>query len=226
MKPYQSYEKQYDINMMFVLFIFAVLSCLYIYLASGNTTTVVMQAIFFLVAFAIAIVVMHFDFEYYLNLHWVFYGFGLFLLIVLALSPEWLAPERQGATRWFNLRVINLQPSEFMKVFIIVTLSAIVYKHNNEWTPKELKSDLWLLAKMGLVILPPILLLQQQPDMGMVMMMLAITVGLTLVSGMSYNSSAYYTEFQLRLVRRSLLLISAFRISCRRISLTILHRIK
>ncbi|MBM7631646.1 FtsW/RodA/SpoVE family cell cycle protein [Geomicrobium sediminis] len=187
MKPYQSYEKQYDINMMFVLFIFAVLSCLYIYLASGNTTTVVMQAIFFVVAFAIAIVVMHFDFEYYLNLHWVFYGFGLFLLIVLALSPEWLAPERQGATRWFNLRVINLQPSEFMKVFIIVTLSAIVYKHNNEWTPKELKSDLWLLAKMGLVILPPILLLQQQPDMGMVMMMLAITVGLTLVSGMSYK---------------------------------------
>ncbi|GAJ99243.1 cell division protein FtsW [Geomicrobium sp. JCM 19055] len=111
----------------------------------------------------------------------------MFLLIVLALSPEWLAPERQGATRWFNLRVINLQPSEFMKVFIIVTLSAIVYKHNNEWTPKELKSDLWLLAKMGLVILPPILLLQQQPDMGMVMMMLAITVGLTLVSGMSYK---------------------------------------
>ncbi|GAJ99242.1 hypothetical protein JCM19055_2234 [Geomicrobium sp. JCM 19055] len=73
MKPYQSYEKQYDINMMFVLFIFAVLSCLYIYLASGNTTTVVMQAIFFVVAFAIAVVVMHFDFEYYLNLHWVFF---------------------------------------------------------------------------------------------------------------------------------------------------------
>ncbi|GAK03220.1 cell division protein FtsW [Geomicrobium sp. JCM 19037] len=188
MKPYQSYEKQYDINMMFVLFIFAVLSCLYIYFAVGNTTIVIMQAAFFVAGFIIAIVVMHFDFEYYLNLHWISYAFGLFMLIVLEIvSPSSLAPERLGATRWFDLGFVNLQPSEFMKVFIIVTLSAIIYKHNNSWTPKELKSDLWLLTKMALVIIPPILLLRSQPDMGMVMMMLAITVGLTLVSGMSYK---------------------------------------
>ncbi|SDI57917.1 FtsW/RodA/SpoVE family cell cycle protein [Natribacillus halophilus] len=194
MKPYNN-EKQYDINMMFVLFIFAVVSCFYVYLAQQQeqyeTNFVIMQIAFYVISFAVAFAIMHFDFEYYLNLHWFLYGFGLFMLIALAIAPESLAPETEGATRWFNLGPINLQPSEFMKVFIIISLSAVIYQHNNMYTPKEFRSDIWLLAKMGGIIVPPIILLYDQPDMGMVMMMIAIAVGLTLISGISYKLLAF-----------------------------------
>ncbi|QQK80925.1 FtsW/RodA/SpoVE family cell cycle protein [Salicibibacter cibi] len=190
MKPYNN-EKQYDINMMFVLFIFAVVSCFYVYLAQQqeqyDTNFVIMQIIFYIVAFLIAFVILHFDFEYYLNLHWIFYGFGLFMLAVLLLAPDSIAPETEGATRWFNVGPVNIQPSEFMKVFVIITLSSVIYRHNNMFTPKEFRSDIWLLAKMGAVILPPIILLFYQPDTGMIMMMVAIAIGLTLVSGISYK---------------------------------------
>ncbi|MBB6448366.1 rod shape determining protein RodA [Geomicrobium halophilum] len=190
MKPYNN-EKQYDINMMFVLFIFAVVSCFYVYLAQQqpqyDSNFVIMQIAFYMLSFMVAIVVLHFDFEYYLDLHWLFYGLGLFMLVSLALSPESIAPTINNAQRWFDIGPVNLQPSEFMKVFIIITLSAVIYQHNNMFPPKEIKSDLWLLAKMGAIIIPPILLLQAQPDMGMVMMMMAIAVGLTLVSGISYK---------------------------------------
>ncbi|WP_100399741.1 FtsW/RodA/SpoVE family cell cycle protein [Bacillus sp. FJAT-44742] len=185
-------EKQYDINMLFVLFLFAVVSCLYIFYAQQmpqySENFAVRQLIFYFVAFGLAIAVLHFDFEYYANISWVLYGIGLLMLLVLELAPQSIAPTIAGAVRWFRVPVIgSFQPSELVKIFLIITLSTVIYKHNLNKTENSLKADFWLLAKMILIIIPPVFLLQRQPDMGMVMMTAAIFVSLILVSGISYK---------------------------------------
>ncbi|PSL50998.1 cell division protein FtsW (lipid II flippase) [Salsuginibacillus halophilus] len=185
-------EKQYDINMLFVLFLFAVISCISIYYAQqmpqyeGNF--VVNQGIYFVLAFTVMFVLIHIDYEYYLTLSWAFYGGGLALLVLLEIiSPnEQWAPTRNNAERWFELPVIgSFQPSEVMKVALILTMSTLVYKHNQKFTNKIFKNDIWLIAKLLLVLIPPVLLLRLQPDMGMVMMSAALFFSIVIVSGVS-----------------------------------------
>lgn len=192
---YPSTEKQYDINMFFVLFLFAVISCFYIYFAQQmgqyDTNFYIRQGIFFVLAFAVAFVAVHFDYEYYLNMHWVLYGFGLFLLLALdIIGPnEMIAPLTNGAVSWFTLPVIgSVQPSELMRIILIITLSAIIYRHNQRYKENAtLKTDFQLLGKMALPILPVVLLLARQPDMGSVMLIGAVFVALMVVSGISYK---------------------------------------
>ncbi|MFC5711894.1 FtsW/RodA/SpoVE family cell cycle protein [Thalassorhabdus alkalitolerans] len=192
MRELNTEEKQYDINILFVLFLFAVISCLYILYAQQmpqyNENFAVRQLIFYFVAFGVVFAVIHFDFEYYANLSWVLYGFGLFMLLALEFAPQSIAPTIAGAVRWFRVPIIgSFQPSELVKIFIIITLSTVIYKHNLQKTAANLKVDLWLLCKMAFVVLPPVLLLQRQPDMGMVMMTGAIFLSLVIVSGISYK---------------------------------------
>ncbi len=182
---------KYDVNLFFVLFLFAVASCLYIYnaqeMAQYDTNFVIRQAVFFILAFTVAFVVLHFDFEYYTHLSWILYGFGLALLLFLAVAPASIAPPNKGAVRWFEFPVIgSFQPSELMKIFVILVLSNIINKHNLQHT-HSLPNDLKLLAKMAAVVIAPILFLVRQPDMGMVMMTLSIFIALVIVSGVSYK---------------------------------------
>ncbi|WP_091275856.1 FtsW/RodA/SpoVE family cell cycle protein [Alteribacillus persepolensis] len=184
-------HEKYDVNLFFVLFLFAVASCVYIYYAQEmsqyDTNFVIRQAVFFVVAFAAAFVVLHVDFEYYMYWSWVLYGFGLFMLLVLAVAPASIAPPNNGAVRWFEIPVIgSFQPSELMKIFVILVLSNIIYKHNLHYR-HSLSNDVILVGKMIAVILPPILFLVNQPDMGMTMMTLSIFIALLVVSGVSYK---------------------------------------
>ncbi|RSL32713.1 rod shape-determining protein RodA [Salibacterium salarium] len=188
-------EKQYDINMLFVLFLFGVVSCFYIFYAQEmgqyNGDFYIQQMIFYVLGFAVAFTVLHFDFEYYLNLHWFLYGFGLFLLIALdIIGPhETIAPYTNGAVSWFQIPGIgSVQPSELMRIFLVLTLSAIIYRHNSRFREdRMLQTDLLLLGKMGAVVAPVIALLYRQPDMGSIMLIAAIVVALLIVSGMTYK---------------------------------------
>ncbi|MGY4689440.1 FtsW/RodA/SpoVE family cell cycle protein [Salibacterium sp. K-3] len=188
-------EKQYDINMFFVLFLFGVVSCFYIYYAQqmgqyeGAFHT--RQMLFYVLGFGVAFTVLHFDFEYYMNIHWFLYGFGLFLLLLLdVIGPhETFAPYQNGAVSWFYVPGIgSVQPSEIMRIFLVITLSALIYRHNSRHRDdRSMQSDLWLLFKIGVVIAPIVFLIYRQPDMGSIMLVGAIVTALLIVSGMSYK---------------------------------------
>ncbi|MDQ0298728.1 rod shape determining protein RodA [Salibacterium salarium] len=188
-------EKQYDINMLFVLFLFGVVSCFYIYYAQQmgqyNGDFYLRQMVFYVLGFAVVFTVLHFDFEYYLNLHWFLYGFGLFLLVLLdVISPhEDFAPRQNGANSWFKIPSVGLvQPSEIMRIFLVLTLSAIIYRHNSRYREdRTFQTDVLLLGKMAAVVVPVIGLLYRQPDMGSIMLIAAIVIALLIVSGMTYK---------------------------------------
>ena len=70
-------------------------------------------------------VVMYFDSDQLKKLTWFLYGFGILLLLILAVAPETaLTPKINGAQSWFQLPIGSIQPSEFMKVFLILALSS------------------------------------------------------------------------------------------------------
>lgn len=183
--------EKFDWTLCFILFLFFLTSSVAIY--SAQTTGqyhdnfLIRQIAYYLIGSIIVAVVMLFDNEQYRKLSWYLYGFGIFLLIALIFAPESIAPVIKGAKSWFRVPGLgSIQPSEFMKVFLILTLSKLIADHHEKTALKNVKSDFFLLIKMGVTTLPPLALVAQQ-DLGTALVIIAIFVGMILVSGISWK---------------------------------------
>jgi rod shape determining protein RodA len=103
---------------------------------------------------------------------------GLMVLVLGAvLTP--LGSQANGAQSWFDLGPFQLQPSEFAKVALIVTLAAILGTRRDRAGrpgPRQLALALGALA----LVVGEILL---QPDFGTMMVFVAILFGILLTSG-------------------------------------------
>ena len=118
------------------------------------------------------------------------FGVGFFAMIVVAMVPIWfwrnvsavaytislillLAVELfgevgMGAQRWINLGFMRLQPSELMKITLVMLLAAYY-----DWLPlKKISHPLWVAIPVGLIMLPTALVLNQ-PDLGTSILLLA-----------------------------------------------------
>lgn len=116
------------------------------------------------------------------------FGVGLGLMIAIAFVPIWFwrnlsalaylgalalllvvaffGHTGMGATRWINLGFIILQPSELMKVALIMLLAAYY-----DWlNPNKTSHPVWVLIPVGLILLPAGLVLTQ-PDLGTALML-------------------------------------------------------
>ncbi|MEL3956133.1 FtsW/RodA/SpoVE family cell cycle protein [Caldifermentibacillus hisashii] len=185
---------RFDWTLAFILFLFFIVSLISIYSAqtSGQYSTnfVLDQLKWYIVGAIIIGGALFFDPDQYKKLSWIFYGFGIFLLIVLLIAAKLhlgIAKERNGAYSWFTLPFGSIQPSEFMKVFLILAISRLTSDHNQKYPVKTLQSDFWLLVKIGLTALLPLVLIMEQPDLGTALVIMAITAGMILVSGISWK---------------------------------------
>ena len=131
---------------------------------------------------------MRFDSDQLKKLTWFLYGFGILLLLILAVAPVTsLTPRINGAQSWFPLPVGSIQPSEFMKVFLIIALSKPIERHHEKYINKTVKTDFILLYKIGLVTMLPIGLVIMHADLGTSLVMIAIMTGLIFISGITWK---------------------------------------
>lgn len=184
--------EKFDWTLSLILFLLFLVSCISIYSAQTtgqyNENYFIRQIFWYVVGVIIVAVVMFFDSDQYKKLSWYLYGFGIFLLIALIIAPESIAPERNGAHSWFQIPGIGtIQPSEFMKAFLILSLSKIITTHHEKYINKSFKSDSWLFTKMSLATALPLALIMKQPDLGTSLVIVAIFTGLIFVSGITWK---------------------------------------
>lgn len=87
--------------------------------------------------------------------------------LALLVAVEVIGETGMGAQRWINLGFMRLQPSELMKIALVVLLAAYY-----DWLPMARTSrPLWVLVPV-LIILAPTLLVIQQPDLGTALLLL------------------------------------------------------
>ena len=104
-----------------------------------------------------------------------------FLLLLLVLIPG-LGVVRNGSRSWFKLGFIAMQPSEFMKLAIIIFTSK--YLSNNL---KEIKSIFKGVLPILSITILAFLLIMLEPDMGTGLILLVTTIGLLFVSGVKLS---------------------------------------
>ncbi len=192
MREMEKNEHPFDFSLVFILFLFSIISFISINTAQDfgqyNENFLVKQIAWYIVGCGIILAVMYFDMEQIERIHWFAYGFAMLLLIFLIIAPESIARPINGAKSWFQIpKIGSLQPSELSKIALILTLSHIIAKHHMKYVFRDLKTDIILLTKMGMATLALIAIIMQQPDLGTSLVLLAIFAGLMLVSGISWK---------------------------------------
>lgn len=180
-----------DYSLILILMLLFLASCLAIYSAQASgqyeDNFLVKQIVWYVVGCGMIAAVMTLDSDQLRKLTWYAYGFGLFLLCFLIVAPPSIAPVINGAKNWFKIPGFGtIQPSEFVKIFIILGLAWVIDHHHQKNLEKTLQSDFWLLIKMGIVTMVPLALIIKQ-DLGTGLVFLAILVGMIFISGISWK---------------------------------------
>lgn len=117
----------------------------------------VRQAAFGLVGLALSFVLASIDYRFFVSAAWVLYAFGLSLL-GLVLVPG-IGTEIQGGRRWFDLGILTIQPSEFVKLTTLIALAAFVSSRGEAM--REFGNFVLSLLIVGL----PMMLVAVEPDL-------------------------------------------------------------
>ncbi|MBT3465799.1 MAG: rod shape-determining protein RodA [Rhodobacteraceae bacterium] len=105
------------------------------------------------------------------------YGITVILLIAVDLFGE----EGKGAQRWIDLGFMRLQPSELMKITLVMFLAAYY-----DWLPPEKKSrPLWVLLPIAIILLPTALVIQQ-PALGTSLLLVMAGGGIMFLAGVHW----------------------------------------
>ena len=171
-------EKLYNISFSYVMFIviLAAIGIVMLYSAdNGNWSPwAINQLIRFGMGFAVMIVLALTDIKLLLRYAYVFYFITLILLVVVEVAGH----TGMGATRWINLGFIKLQPSEFMKIAMVLVLAR--YFHTSSL--QSIESVRGIIPPLLMAIFPAFLIVLQ-PDLGTALMLIFTTAAMFFVVG-------------------------------------------
>lgn len=148
-------------------------------LGIGNDL-LIKQILWIVFGFIISYIIMAIGNKYIIKHIWFLYGFGILSLILLL----FIAPSINGAKCWFVIpKIGTFQPSEFMKIILILTLSTLINEYNKSEEEKTLMEEFKFLIKILIVVFIPSILTFLQPDTGVVLIYLLITAIMLFISG-------------------------------------------
>ena len=122
------------------------------------------------------------DIEFWKKNAYLLYFIGL----VLLLWVTFYGYLGKGARRWINFYGLNFQPSEIMKIFLIISLA----KFFDEKKFQESRDYFFLILPI-LIVTIPFLLVLIQPDLGTAMLILFVSIVIFFVSGINWKFFAF-----------------------------------
>jgi rod shape determining protein RodA len=132
----------------------------------------------FLAAITVCVFIALMDSRIWMAIAYPLYSVALLLLVAVELVGE----TRLGAQRWLDLGFMSLQPSEIMKIGIVLALAR--YYHNLD--PRHAGSLLWSIPPI-LMIVAPVALIMHQPDLGTSLLVAAAGVVIMFLAGLRWR---------------------------------------
>ncbi|MBT9140719.1 MAG: Peptidoglycan glycosyltransferase MrdB [Dehalococcoidia bacterium] len=170
--------RNFDFLLLLSVFAIVLLSLLIISSATmdslaGDPFFVKRQATWFFVSFIALLVVINIDYTQFYRVTHYLYGLNLLLLLAVFL----LGREGGGAQRWIDLGFFNLQPSEFAKLFIIISLARHLAAREGNFASifSVIPTFLHVSLPMGMIFL--------QPNLGTALVFIAIMFGMLFMAG-------------------------------------------
>lgn len=118
------------------------------------------------------------DLRFWLALAYPLYAFSLVLLALVDL----VGATYMGAQRWLDIGPVSIQPSEFMKVALVLAL-ARYYHHLDARNSSNILSLVPPMAMIG----APVALVMKQPDLGTSLLLAGSGLGVMFLAGMRWR---------------------------------------
>ena len=151
--------KSIDYILLVVILLIGIISCFVMYSTDGgqfkyHTNSHILK---FSIFFILFITLSFMRIRFWHSLAYVFYA----VILVMLIYVLWFGVSAQGSQRWINLYFLNLQPSELMKIAIIVCFAKFYHRIQSQDTNK-VKNIFYPIILLAL----PIYLVVAQPDLG------------------------------------------------------------
>ena len=159
-----------DFLLIFLILLLGIISIFAMYSTEqGNFNYYTKSHLYrFCIFFIVFLTVSFFKIKFLFKSSYLFY----FIILILLIAVDLFGITASGSKRWLNLFFINLQPSELMKIALIVFLARYYYK-----IPSENISNIKYIIIPFFALLIPVALVITQPDLG--------TATLIAISGMA-----------------------------------------
>ena len=187
MKNISKYKVEYGILIPLILFaiisIFTIFSAVTL-LPDSYSNLPIKQIIWYVIGFGLAYFIMFIGNENITRNAWILYIIGIISLLGLLFFGKSI----NNAKCWYELPGIGtIQPSEFMKIILIIVLGNMIHKFHEDYNDPTLAEEFrFLLRVIGVVLIPSVLTFLQ-PDTGVVLIYLIITTIMLFVSGIRYR---------------------------------------
>ncbi len=179
--------KKYKLDklLIFYIIVFFIISIISIYSASmylspslGNLP--LKQSVWYIIGIFIIYFIMKKGNKFFYKFSWYIYLFNVVLLFGLL----FFAPNINGSKCWYVIKGIgSFQPSEFMKISLILMLATTInYFHKRHRKP-TLKDEFILILEVLIIVGIPSVLTFLEPDTGAVIIYLIITIFMLFISG-------------------------------------------
>lgn len=106
------------------------------------------------------------------NIYALFIALGLLFIVLL------VGKEVKGSIRWLPLGIINLQPSEVAKLFLVIYVASYLKRRQD-----EVRKSWWGFIKPLIILLAAIGLLLAEPDFGAAVVLIVTVMGMIFLAG-------------------------------------------
>lgn len=171
--------KQYqlrDFRLRLVVFVYTITILGILVIGSAKAEYQSQQVIGMVLGTAAMLVFALVDYHLMMNMYWLVYAFNLALL----LAVRFAGTEVNGAKRWLNIG-FRFQPSELTKLLMILFFARFFTKYSesiNHWKT---------LVCSGILILIPLYLVKEQPDLSTTITIAFVFCVLIFIGGLSYK---------------------------------------
>lgn len=163
---------RFDKAIFLCILVFSLFSLLAVYSATSSSHLEQVrdnfhkQVIWILLGLVLYLIVSHIPMRFIYSLSYTAYG----VLVILLIFLEIFDTKSGGAQRWFVLGDIMIQPSEFMKPVLVLTLAR--YLSEEHHSPNKLRH----LGMAFIIVLVPFALVIKQPDLGTSLVLLSVLI--------------------------------------------------
>lgn len=174
-----------NLKILIPIFLLAVISIVTIYSAKTYTSSTLgnlalKQILWYFVGGVLVVILLRLKNEYLYRHTWFLYIVGNILLLGLLLFGTPI----NNSKCWYTIPGIgSIQPSEFMKIFLMLTLATMIHNFRNDYSQPDLKQEFIFILKTLIIVLIPSILTFLQPDTGAVIIYLIIYFSMMFASG-------------------------------------------
>ncbi|MCF6157883.1 MAG: rod shape-determining protein RodA [wastewater metagenome] len=163
--------KKFDWLTFLILCILLTIGIFFVWSASSERF-LYKQLVWILTGFTLFFTLLYFDYHSFAEYSYIIYTSALFLLILLFA----LGSSVKGSQRWFSLGSFSVQPSEFMKIALVLVLARFL----------RYKKHILGLSDIGISLLLtfiPMVLIIKQPDLGTALILIPILLSILYTAG-------------------------------------------